>query len=106
MRNQKKDHYRDCLLRSLISLEKAIDEIHLCTLNLAMQGEWEDINRSFEAGDILNVTHDDFRQMEDKNVKFLVDVVDELMQRHASIQNINAVSNRELQTYSGEKNSR
>jgi len=104
MRNQKTDRYREFLIKSLIELEEARDNLNLIAFNLAMCGEWKEIDELFAEGDTLFTTYEDFRALADVNVKQLVAVIDGLSDAFESIRNTNVITRKEIDRFIADSN--
>ena len=91
--------YRRHLLIALHELDRVCSNLNTVILNLAMSGEWKEIDDLFEIGDTFLPKYDDFRTISDINVKTLFATVDMLKDTHRSIKNINAIKKKEIKQF-------
>ncbi|MGK6352728.1 hypothetical protein [Parapedobacter sp. DT-150] len=91
--------YRKFILEALVELEETVDGLNLIIFNLAMNGEWKEIDELFAEGDTLFTKFEDLRSVSDTNVKQLLSVVDELGITFESIKNLNAVTRKEINRF-------
>lgn len=91
--------YRKFLLKALVTLEETVDNLNIVVLNLAMNGEWNEIDELFANGDTIFTKHEDFRTIEDTNVKQLISAVDKLSETFQSVRNVNAITRKEINRF-------
>ena len=88
--------YREKLVLTYNHLLEVHEELLTRTINVAMVGELEDINRSFAGGDSFRFDKEMFRDSKDENVKKLIDFHDDLEDLMNSLANINRLTEEEL----------
>jgi len=89
--------YREKLVLTYNHLLEVHEELLTRTINVAMVGELEDINRSFAGGDSFRFDKEMFRDSKDENVKKLIDFHDDLEDLMNSLANINRLTEEELE---------
>lgn len=87
--------YRDYLIKIVAGFDKFLEELDLYIINLAMSGEFSDVDALFEEGDRMRFNIADFENINDQNVQKLIALFDFLYDINASIRNINAISTEE-----------
>lgn len=90
------DRYRQELVCTVRVLESVLDKLNLNIINLAMAGEYSDFDAQFEVGETMKFDTDDFRNIEDQNVKMSIELFDKIYSSYASIMNINALKRDEI----------
>ncbi len=91
--------YRRSLLEALHEIEQVCSNLHTVILNLAMAGEWQEIDNLFEVGESFLPKEGDFRTISDINVKSLFGIVDQLSDTYRSIKNINGIKKKEIERF-------
>lgn len=90
-----KEIYRSHLETAPIVLRETVDQLQLIILNLAMSGEFGEINNQFEESDTVVFGYEDFRHVTDYNVQLLYSVTDFVIAKRAELMNVNALEDKE-----------
>ncbi|WP_028296276.1 hypothetical protein [Olivibacter sitiensis] len=91
--------YREHLIRAVVEFDKFMRELDLHIINLAMSGEFSEVNALFEEGDVMRLDIADFEDIADQNVQKLIKVFRLLHDVNSSIRNINAISSDEIDRF-------
>jgi len=97
------DPYREKILLTYKFLLKTHAELLTRTINVAMTGELEEINKVFAIGDTYNFDIEQFRGTPDVNLNMLIDFFDKLEDLMNSMANINAITEEELEEFEDEE---
>lgn len=95
-------NYRDHLVRSLCRVEGFLPEIFLAIVNLGMSGELKEMDDRFEVGESFAFKQSDFESLSDQNVQRLLALKTEIEDTLDFLQNINAVSDAEMESKQAE----
>lgn len=87
----KENSYRNKLIEAVNYLSDCEGEIFTKMLNVAMSGEFKEIDEVFEEGDIYEFDIEQFRNSKDLNVEKLVALHDHINETIESIINLNAI---------------
>lgn len=87
----KGNSYRNKLIEAINYLSDCEGEIFTKMLNVAMSGEFKEIDEVFEEGDIYEFDIEQFRNSKDINVEKLVALHDHMNETIESIANLNAI---------------
>lgn len=90
------EFYRSSLIHSYNYLWTVRENLLTEILNLAMNGEYEEIGKSFQAGDTYSFDIEQFKGTQDVNLNKLIQFYDELEELMNSLANINAITEEEL----------
>ncbi|QDH77949.1 hypothetical protein FKX85_02410 [Echinicola soli] len=83
--------YKDALKESCSTIEEARDLVFTALINVAMTGEYKDIDELFEEGDVVRFSTAHFLNSEDNNIQMLLALVGQLEQTHDSLLNLNGL---------------
>lgn len=89
------DPYRQGLISAYQSLEQSWHELFTQAVNLAMKGEWKEVDEHMEAGETLTFRLPDLAAVEDSNVYEIVRVLYTLEEAKESIANVNNLTDSE-----------
>lgn len=89
--------YRNGILHTYKYLITVRNELITHSLNIAMTGEMNNINKAFEVGDIYNFDVEQFKGTNDMNLNKLIDFYEELENLMNSFSNINAITEEDLE---------
>src|SRR5690554_1295436 len=89
--------YRENLLKTVIDLNEFLEKLDFNIINLGMSGEFSDVDALFEIGDELRLEIADFESADDQNIQHLIKIFYLVTEISRSIQNINKISNEELE---------
>lgn len=89
--------YREVLINTVRTLENTLDELNSNMINLAMTGEFSDVNDRFEVGETMFLSMEDFRNTDDQNLKICFELFDKIEQSYISIMNANAIKRKEIE---------
>jgi len=90
--------YRIKLIESIQYLMKSTDETFTELINLAMIGEFNEIDTEFEEGESVKFDIAYFRNCKDQNVQVLIKQLDDTNERIRWLVNVNGVRDEELDT--------
>ncbi len=88
--------YRFALIKAIISLKRQYSEISIRIVNIAMNGEYSDINAMMEIGDEIPSDLDYFKNCKDGNVQCLLKQIEQLEVTYSFLMNVNNISEEEL----------
>ena len=89
--------YRENLIKAIVDLNDFIEKLDFNIVNLGMSGEFAEVDALFEIGDELRLEIADFEKADDQNVQYLIRIFNLVTEVSRSIQNINNISNEELE---------
>lgn len=89
--------YREKIILTYRHLQEVHEELLTRIINVAMTGEYAEVNQLFESGDQFRFDKEMFRDTKDQNVKKLLAFHDELEELMNSLANINAIKEEELE---------
>lgn len=89
--------YRESLLKTVIDLNEFLEKLDFNIINLGMSGEFSDVDALFEIGDELRLEIADFESADDQNIQHLIKIFYLVTEISHSIQNLNNISNKELE---------
>ena len=89
--------YRNKILLSYVALAKAHDALTDRIINVAMLGEFAEVNQVFREGDSFEFNLEMFRDSKDQNLQLLFDLFDRLEETMNSLVNINGITEEELE---------
>jgi hypothetical protein len=89
--------YREKILMAYHELLIMHEELLTRIVNIAMTGEWAEINLIFEAGDKFNFDIDMFRGTNDVNLNKLISFFDELENLMNSLVSTNGITEAEIE---------
>lgn len=89
--------YRNSILHTYKYLISVRNELITHSLNIAMTGEMNDIDKAFEVGDIYNFDIEQFKGTNDINLNKLIDFYEELENLMNSFSNINVITEEDLE---------
>jgi len=84
--------YKEHLIDTIGNLYEMLMELDSSIINLAMSGEFSEVDEQFGFGDTLFLKVSDFENISDQNVQSLMRVFHELQDVHNSLININGLS--------------
>jgi hypothetical protein len=88
--------YRDKLIEAVNCLNQMQFDLFTPLVNIAMFGEFSQINEMFDIGDSLNFDDEMFKNCKDINVQMLNKLLQEIKVVTESMTNINAIRYEEL----------
>ncbi len=89
------DDYKEALAESCMAIATARQEIFSALINVAMSGEYAEIDDIFEVGETVLFDTTYFQHSQDSNLKKLLELVYHLEQTHDTLTNINGLGNSE-----------
>lgn len=89
--------YRENLIDTVRTLENTLDELHSNIINLAMAGEFSDFDSQCQVGETMTFSREDFRNVDDQNLKMCFELFDKIEQSYTSIINVNAIKRKEIE---------
>jgi hypothetical protein len=90
------NEYRDKLIEAVNCLNQMQFDLFTPLVNIAMFGEFSQINEMFDTGDSVNFDDEMFKNCKDQNVQLLHKLLKEIKSTTESITNINAIQLSEL----------
>ena len=91
------EDYKIVLLDTLKILAKAEIEMFEAMVNLGFSGEYTDISRQHEPGEMLNLEIEMFADTGDENLNQVTALVKEMMRTRISLMNLNAIDEEDLE---------
>ena len=88
--------YRANLINTYKYLETIETEILTHTINMAMTGDLQDINETFEDGEIYSFNVEQLKGSNDVNVKKLINLYMQIEELISSLKNVNNIKDNEL----------
>ena len=85
------ENYRQNLIYALENLVKVNESVYQSIIDLAMQGELKAFNDAVPLGEVHQFDYDLFKNMDDKNIQSLIEVIDKVHEVYHSIANINSI---------------
>lgn len=85
--------YRNHLINTVNDLVDILMKLDINIINLAMSGEFAEVDAQFEIGDTLRLDVSDFENIEDQNVQQLIRIFHLVFEANNSLRNINGLSN-------------
>lgn len=88
--------YRNTLLKAIINLDSFLEDLNLDIVNLAMNGEFAEVDELFEEGDVVRLNLGDFVDADDQNIQKLVHVFYVISEIKNTLLNTNAIADEEI----------
>lgn len=88
--------YRDNIIEAINVLIKCDSMIFDGGLNILMDGELKEINKTFDIGDIYEFNINHFETSTDMNVLLIAKVLKNIRNTISSLQNLNAIEDEEI----------
>jgi hypothetical protein len=85
------ENYRQNLIHALENLVTVNESVYQSIIDLAMQGELKAFNDTVPLGEVHQFDYELFKNMDDKNVQLLIEVIDKVHEVYHSIANINSI---------------
>ena len=89
-------NYRVAVLEAVNSLKQMKDTLNQRMLNIAMSGEFKEVDDLFEVGDIIQTDEEMFRNCEDTNIRVLLALRKDVSVVIDKLININNIGDDEL----------
>jgi hypothetical protein len=80
--------YRFQIRKTIEALDEIEDALHSRMLNLAMEGELKEVNNNFEIDDVVSFKLSDFMDLEDPNIKLLMNIFNEVVLGKEKLKNL------------------
>ena len=92
--------YKERIIETLYVLSDAREKTFMQIINLAMEGEMNDIHNAFEVGDhfVFELSH--FDNMADTNVRKLAELCKLIESTYFDIMDLNSIDQKEVDGYS------
>lgn len=84
-----KDYYKECLKDAMTNLIRVNESIFENLIEISMQGELKEWNRSVPVGETHQFDFEIFRNSNDINIQLLVKLIESVDATYESIRNIN-----------------
>ena len=85
------DNYRSNLKSALENLVKVNDSLYQSCIDIIVQGDLADWNKSVPIGEELHFDWELFKNSDDTNIQLLVKLMERVDSTYESIKNINAI---------------
>jgi hypothetical protein len=83
------EDYKNAVAEACQCLAEARNKLFTAMVNVAMNGEYAELNESFDTGEFFYFEKNHFRDCEDINLMKLYEMVDHIDQTYASLVNLN-----------------
>jgi len=83
--------YTNSVAEACQCLAEARNKLFVAMVNVAMNGEYQDLDESFDMGETFYFEKDHFRDSKDINLLKLYEMVDHIDQTYASLVNLNGL---------------
>ena len=90
------ESYKNAIREVCVTLSKSRNEIFTSMINVAMNGEYQEIDEAFSDGDIFSFELSHFADCKDVNLKLLHELIQKLESTYSSILNINSLDPADL----------
>lgn len=83
------ENYKNAVAEACQCLADARNKLFVAMVNVAMNGEYQDIDKSFDVGDTFYFEKDHFKDCDDINLTKLHDLVNKVDKVYGSLVNLN-----------------
>lgn len=85
------ENYKNAVAEACQCLAEVRSKLFTAMVNVAMNGEYQDLDESFGIGETFYFEKDHFKDCEDINLVKLYEMVDHIDQTYASLANLNGL---------------
>jgi hypothetical protein len=93
---EEQQNHRQNVIDAINRLNDCDNQIFAKAITLLMSKEWKEIDAAFDIGEQYSFTLTQLETAEDQNVLLLASLIKEIRQTINSLQNLNAISDEEL----------